>query len=74
MPDKKIGNQRPTQSLVLLYEETIGDEAIKVYEKTGRTAQEWQELLIYDMMARNEEDLWMHTKFGYAVPRRNGKN
>ena len=74
MPDKKIGNQRPTQSLVLPYEKTIGDEAIKVYEKTGRAAQEWQELLIYDMMARNEEDLWMHTKFGYAVPRRNGKN
>lgn len=74
MPDKKIGNQRPTQSLVLPYEKSIGDEAIKVYEKTGRTAQEWQELLIYDMMARNEEELWMHTKFGYAVPRRNGKN
>lgn len=74
MPDKKIGNQLPTQAMVLPYEKTIGSEAVKAYEKTGRTAQEWQELLLYDMMARNEEDLWTHTKFGYSIPRRNGKN
>ena len=41
---------------------------------TARTAQEWQELMIYDIMAVNEEDLWEHTRFGYSVPRRNGKN
>ncbi len=70
----KIGNQTLAQSHVLPYEKTVGAEAIKAYEKTGRKAQEWQELLIYDMMAKNEEELWMHTKFGYAVPRRNGKN
>jgi phage terminase large subunit-like protein len=37
-------------------------------------AQEWQELLIYDMMAVNEDGLWVHSKFGECVPRRNGKN
>ena len=74
MSDKKIGNQLPTQSVTLPYEKSLGDEAVKIYSKTGRTAQEWQELILYDMMARNEEDLWTHTKFGYSVPRRNGKN
>ena len=40
----------------------------------GKTAQEWQELLLFDILATNEENLWTHTKFGYSVPRRNGKN
>ena len=31
-------------------------------------------MLLTDLMGRNEEGLWTHTKFGYAVPRRNGKN
>ena len=29
---------------------------------------------MYDILAVNEEGLWVHTKYGYAVPRRNGKN
>lgn len=74
MPEKQKGRQLPTQAVILPYEETKGNEAIELYNKTNRTAQEWQEQLIYDMMARNEEGLWVHTKFGYSVPRRNGKN
>ena len=68
------GRQTPTQSLVLPYSKTYGPEAIKIYNSTGRTAQEWQELLLCDMMAYNAEGLWTHTKYGYSVPRRNGKN
>ena len=52
----------------------MGNEAIALYESTKREAQEWQKLLVYDIMARNEDDLWTHNRFGYAVPRRNGKN
>ena len=74
MPEKQKGRQLPTQAVILPYEETKGNEAIELYNKTNRTAQEWQEQLIYDMMAQNEEGLWVHTKFGYSVPRRNGKN
>lgn len=66
--------QTPTQSIVLPYEVTDGKAAIDLYNKTGRTAQEWQELLVYDILAKNDADLWTHTKFGYSVPRRNGKN
>ena len=70
----RIGQQTPTTSVVLPYEETLGDKAIALYESTKRTAQEWQKLLIYDIMARTSDQLWVHSKFGYAVPRRNGKN
>ena len=68
------GRQTPTQSYVLPYKETEGVEALKIYESTGREAQEWQSLLTCDIMAVNEDGLWLHTRFGYEVPRRNGKN
>lgn len=66
--------QVPTSAFIIPYEDTKGDEAIKLYNSTGRTAQYWQELMIYDIMAVNDEGLWTHTKFGYSLPRRNGKN
>ena len=72
--EARIGRQTPTTNVVLPYEETLGEEAIKLYESTGRKAQEWQKLLVYDIMALNPDKLWTHSKFGYAVPRRNGKN
>ena len=68
------GRQTPTTSVVLPYETTHGSEAIELYQSTKRTAQEWQELLVYDIMATTPEGLWTHSKFGYSVPRRNGKN
>lgn len=71
---KRLGRQTPTKSVVLPYENTYGKEAIDIYEKTGRQAQDWHKLLIYDMLSYNDEGLWVHTKFGYSVPRRNGKN
>lgn len=74
MEETRKGRQTPTQGFVLPYQKTIGQEAIALYNSTGRTAQEWQELLIYDIEAVNEDGLWTHTKFGYSVPRRNGKN
>ena len=70
----RIGRQTPTQSVILPYSDTLGEDAIELYNSTERTALEWQELLCYDMMAVNDEGLWVHQKFGYAVPRRNGKS
>lgn len=72
--DVRKGRQTPTTSAVLPYDKTLGDDAIRLYETTGRKAQEWQQLLVYDIMARTDDDLWTHSRFGYAVPRRNGKN
>lgn len=68
------GRQTPTHEFILPYSKTKGQEAIDLYNKTGRTAQEWQELLVFDILALNEDDLFVHTKFGLSVPRRNGKN
>ncbi len=71
---KRLGRQTPTQSVILPYTESLGQEAIDAYNASKRTAQQWQELLCYDILAGNDEGLWVHTKFGYSVGRRNGKN
>ena len=52
----------------------MGADAIAIYNKSGRTAQPWQELMLEDIMAVNEEGLWTHMKFGWSIPRRNGKS
>lgn len=69
----RIGNQIPTTSVVLDYSESFGDEAVQLYNMSGNVCQEWQALMLSDIMAVNDEGLWIHTKFGYSVPRRNGK-
>lgn len=71
--DERIGKQEPTTAVILPYSESDGATAIKLYEATKRTAFPWQQALIYDLLAVNESGQWVHTKFGYSVPRRNGK-
>ena len=70
----RYGEQLPTLSMILPYEQTLGDGAIELYNSTDRTALPWQETLIRNIMAVNEEGLFVHTKFGYSLPRRNGKS
>lgn len=72
--ERRKGRQTPTQSFVIPYTETKGGEAVEIYNRSPRTAQEWQELLLYDIMATDDDGLWTHSRFGYSVPRRNGKN
>ncbi|MDT6951842.1 terminase [Companilactobacillus alimentarius] len=69
----KLGNQHPTQSVILPFAKSVYQTAIENYEKSGRTAQEWQIELAKDLFAVNDDGLWVHTKFGYSIPRRNGK-
>lgn len=69
----RVGNQIPTQSVILPYEKSYGDEAVQLYNLSSNVCQEWQALMLNDIMAVNEDGLWVHTKFGYSVPRRNGK-
>lgn len=70
----RLGNQKPTTAVLLPYEKTYGDCAIEWYEKSGRKAQQWQKNLINHILAINDDGLWTHTKFGFSLPRRNGKN
>ena len=69
----RVGNQIPTQSVILPYEKSYGDEAVQLYNLSDNVCQEWQALMLNDIMAINDDGLWTHTKFGYSVPRRNGK-
>lgn len=74
MLDIRIGEQTPTKSVILPYDESLGDEAIEVYEKSGREAFDWQRFIVNAILARNSQGLWTHMNFGYSVPRQNGKN
>lgn len=69
----RYGNQTPTQSVVVPYANSKGPDAVNLYMETGREPQEWQSNLVSDILAVNEDGLWTHSKFGYSVPRRNGK-
>lgn len=71
--DVRYGRQTPTSSVVLPYEATLGNRAIELYKQTGREPQPWQEALVYDIRAVDEDELFVHSKFGYEIPRRNGK-
>ncbi|MDE7098789.1 MAG: terminase [Ruminococcus sp.] len=74
MNEKRIGRQTPTTAVILPYTDSLGTEAVEIYNKSGRTAQQWQELMLEDIMALNEEKQWVHMKFGWSIPRRNGKS
>lgn len=70
----KTGNQNPTKSVILSTKNSGVDKALELYEKSKRTAFPWQEKLLRAILSKNDKGLWTHTKCGYAVPRRNGKN
>src|SRR5690625_3406007 len=74
MTKKRIGSQTPSRSLILPYKKSLGDEAVALYEKSGRTAFDWQRFIVNAILAKNDDGLWTHMQFGYAVPRQNGKN
>ena len=73
METTRSASQEPTASFVLPYTETKGQAAIELYELTGRHALPWQQALIYDILAVNGSGKWTHIKYGYEVPRQNGK-
>ena len=74
MAKPKRGSQKPTVKVVLPYKKSKQREVIDLYNSTGKTAQEWQANLIKDITAQNKDGLWGHTRFGFSVPRRQGKN
>lgn len=72
--ETRKGRQSPTRSVVLPYTDTMGERAVRGYNRSGQKALPWQVVQIYDIMAVNEEGKWLHMKYGYSVPRRNGKS
>ena len=59
MAEQRKGRQLPTQAVVLPYSNTKGNEAVELYNSSGRTAQEWQEQLVYDIMALDDDGMWL---------------
>lgn len=72
--NKRIGRQFPTQSVVLEYSDTKGGEAILLYEQSTRRLMPWQQEQLYNIMAIDEDGYWKHIKYGWSIPRRNGKS
>ena len=72
MPER-IGRQDPTTAIILPYQDTNGPIAVKLYELSRKKALPWQQALVYDILAVDEFGRYVHSKFGYEVPRRNGK-
>ena len=70
----RVGRQPPTVSVILPYTETRGPEAIELFNSSEKSILPWQDALTYDIMAVDSDGLWIHQKFGYSVPRRNGKS
>lgn len=69
----RLGNQHPTQSVILPYKQSLCQKAIDYYEKTGHNCYDWQLNLLEPIMAVDDDGLWVHQKFGFSLPRRNGK-
>ncbi|CAM4226100.1 terminase large subunit [Erysipelothrix aquatica] len=70
----KKGSQKPTQSIILSAKNSLFEDAVNLYEKSGRKARQWQINLLKAILSRNKKGLWEHTKFGWSISRRNGKN
>lgn len=71
---ERLGRQTPTCAVVLPYTESQGQTAVLLYEQSGRKTMPWQQLQLEDIMATNPNGEWTHMKYGYSVPRRNGKS
>lgn len=69
----RLGNQHPTQSVILPFTNSLYERAIDYYQRTKLTCYEWQKDMVKSIMAINEDGLWVHQKFGFSIPRRNGK-
>ena len=77
MAAKLKGSQTPSRCVYLTRQERIKTEytkAVELYEKTGRKVLKWQVGLMKHILAKNNKKLWVHTKVGYSIPRRNGKS
>lgn len=73
MAGKRKGRQEPTVWSTLPYRKSFYKEAVGLYEATGRTAMKWQKNLIKDILAVNKKGQYVHRRYGFALPRRNGK-
>lgn len=70
----RYGSQTPTSSKILPYKLNRSKRAISLYRGAKRKEYPWQAEQMKHILAVNRQGLWVHTKYGLQVPRRNGKN
>lgn len=73
---KRTGDQSPTAGFTLTTPDTNSESAaaIRQYKKAKRKILPWQQDVLHHMMAKTPDGLWLHSRFGFSVPRQNGKN
>lgn len=73
---RRKGAQTPSVWITQPYKKTPGSEAqeaIDAYELTGRKVLPWQKKQITAILATDKKGGYKHRRYGFAVPRRNGK-
>lgn len=71
----RVGEQIPLTAHIIPYTKTLGKEAIELYESTqNKKALPWQQNLLNDILAIDDNGLYIHQTYGFSVPRRNGKS
>lgn len=70
----RIGNQVPTNYWMPdYYADSRGDKAIAFLNAIGYFLDEWQQLVLRDLLGQNEERKWAALEAVLLVPRQNGK-
>ena len=57
MSEIRLGRQTPTICIRLPYSDSLGTEAVDLYNRSDRTAQDWQTLMVEDIMAVDDDGL-----------------
>lgn len=68
-----VGNQAPRIHVVCPYTTTLGSQAVKLAKVYGIDAFPWQEFVLNDWMAVDEEGKWVHPTCYLNVRRQQGK-
>ncbi len=69
-----MGSQDPSERIAPKYNESDGDDAIKILHAGRIILDPWQENILIDWMGRNDEGKWASSTCGGSVPRQNGKS
>lgn len=73
LPNVLLGSQEPRVRSCPDYEYTSGPAAVKIYQKTGRQLDLWQQRSLDDHCAERPDGNWLTLESAEEVPRQNGK-
>lgn len=68
-----MGSQVPSVRIAPEYQDSDGPDGIRILRAGGTKQDPWQDDVLCDWMARDENGRWAATSCGGSVPRQNGK-